>query len=65
MLGSAFGVHAVDLIAAGKAGRMVAWSYRQVIDVPIEDAVAHYQAVDIDGPLVKTARNLGICLGDA
>jgi phosphofructokinase-like protein len=65
MLASAFAVHAVDLIAAGKSGRMVAWSYRQVIDVPIEDAVAHYKAVDIDGPLVKTARGLGICLGDA
>jgi 6-phosphofructokinase len=65
MLASAFAVHAVDLIAAGKSGRMVAWSYRQVIDVPIEDAVAHYKAVDLDGPLVKTARGLGICLGDA
>ncbi|HUA52056.1 MAG TPA: ATP-dependent 6-phosphofructokinase [Candidatus Sulfotelmatobacter sp.] len=65
MLASAFAVHAVDLIAAGKSGRMVAWSYRQVIDVPIQDAVAHFQAVDVDGPLVKTARGLGICLGDA
>jgi 6-phosphofructokinase 1 len=65
MLASAFAVHAVDLIAAGKSGRMVAWSYRQVIDVPIEDAVAHYKAVDVDGPLVKTARGLGICMGDA
>jgi 6-phosphofructokinase 1 len=65
VLASAFAVHAVDLIAAGKSGRMVAWSYRQVIDVPIEDAVAHFQPVDIDGPLVKTARGLGICLGDA
>src|SRR5258706_338088 len=65
MLASAFAVHAVDLIAAGKSGRMVAWSYRQVIDVPIEDAVAHFQAVDIEGPLVKTARGLGICMGDA
>jgi 6-phosphofructokinase 1 len=65
MLASAFAVHAVDLIAAGKSGRMVAWSYRQVIDVPIEDAVAHFQAVDVDGPLVKTARGLGICMGDA
>jgi phosphofructokinase-like protein len=64
MLASAFAVHAVDLIAAGKSGRMVAWSYRQVIDVPIEDAVAHFQAVDVDGPLVKTARGLGICMGD-
>jgi 6-phosphofructokinase 1 len=65
MLASTFAVHAVDLIAAGRSGRMVAWSYRQVIDVPIEDAIAHYKAVDIDGPQVKTARGLGICLGDA
>jgi 6-phosphofructokinase 1 len=64
MLAAALAVHAVDLIAAGRSGRMVAWSYRQVIDVPIEDAVAHYKAVEIDGPLVKTARGLGICLGD-
>jgi phosphofructokinase-like protein len=64
MLGSAFAVHAVDLIAAGKSGRMVAWSNREVIDVPIADAVAQYKAVDLDGPLVKTARGLGICMGD-
>lgn len=64
LIASAFGVHAVDLIAQGKFDRMVAWSNRQVIDVPIEDAIAHYQAVELDGTLVKTARGLGICLGD-
>jgi len=43
---------------------MVAWSNREVIDVSIEEAIAHYQAVELDGALVKTARGLGICLGD-
>lgn len=64
LMASVFGVHAVDLIAQERFDRMVAWSARQVIDVPIADAVASYHAVDPDGPLVHTARGLGICLGD-
>ena len=64
MIAAAFGVHAVELVAAGKRDRMVAWSNRKVIDVPIEDAIASQQAVDLDGALVRTARSLGICLGD-
>ncbi|MEI8296360.1 MAG: ATP-dependent 6-phosphofructokinase, partial [Alphaproteobacteria bacterium] len=64
ILASALGIAAVDLIAAGKFDRMVAWANRNVIDVPIQDAIDHYQAVDHDGPLVHTARGLDICLGD-
>ncbi|MFQ5776288.1 MAG: ATP-dependent 6-phosphofructokinase [Kiloniellaceae bacterium] len=64
LMASVFGVHAVDLIARGAFDRMVAWSGRQVIDVPLAEAIARYQAVDPDGPLVRTARGLGICLGD-
>jgi len=64
LIAAAFGVHAVELVAAGKFDRMVAWSNRSVIDVPIKDAIASYQAVDLNGTLVRTARSLGICLGD-
>ncbi|MBI1214198.1 MAG: ATP-dependent 6-phosphofructokinase [Alphaproteobacteria bacterium] len=64
LLAAAFGVHAVDLVEQGKFDRMVGWSNRQVIDVPIEEAIASYQAVDVNGTLVHTARLLGICLGD-
>ena len=64
LLASAFGVHAVDLIAEGKFDRMVAWQNRRVIDVAIEDAIAHYQAVNVHGTMIATARGLGICLGD-
>ncbi|MDP7142317.1 MAG: ATP-dependent 6-phosphofructokinase [Alphaproteobacteria bacterium] len=64
LLASAFGVKAVDLVRDGKFGRMVAWSNREVIDVSIEDAIRAYQQVDIDGVMVKTARSLGISLGD-
>ena len=64
MIASAFGVHAVDLVRDGKSDRMVAWWNRQIIDVAIEDAIANYHSVELDGPLVRTARGLGICLGD-
>jgi len=64
VLAQAFGVHAVDLIREEKFDRMVAWSNRKIIDVPIAESIAHYQAVDREGDLVKTARSLGICLGD-
>jgi 6-phosphofructokinase len=64
VLAGALGVHAVDLIAEGKFGRMVAWQNRKVISVPLEEAIAQYEAVDVKGTLVQTARGLGICLGD-
>ncbi len=64
MIASAFGVHAVDLIAEGRFDRMVAWQNRRVIDVPLEDAIRQYASVDPEGTLVRTARALGISLGD-
>ena len=64
-LATSLGVAAVDVIAEGRSDRMVAWSNRRVIDVPLADAIAHYHAVDVNGPVVHTARALGICLGDS
>ena len=64
LIASALGVHAVDVLAEGRHDRLVAWRNRTVIDVPLEDAIRTYAAVDLDGPLVHTARSLGISLGD-
>jgi len=33
-------------------------------DVPITEAIHHYQAVEPQGALMRTARVLGICFGD-
>jgi 6-phosphofructokinase 1 len=60
---AAFGVAAVDLIAEENYDRMVTWQNRQVVSVPITEAIAQYSTVDPNGTLVKTARGLGICLG--
>jgi ATP-dependent phosphofructokinase / diphosphate-dependent phosphofructokinase len=64
LIASAFGVAAVDLIAQGKYDQMVTWQQRQVVSVPIEEAIAQYRSVELDGTLVRTARGLGIYLGD-
>ncbi len=64
IIASAFGVHAVDLVAQGRTDRMVAWQHREVVDVPLEEVVTRYRSVEVGGTLVRTARGLGICLGD-
>lgn len=64
LMASVFGVHAVDLVAAGKTDRLVAWRDRTVTDVPLEEAIEGYHCVDPEGALVRTAKALGIALGD-
>ena len=49
---------------AGKGDRMVSWWNRTVIDVPLEKVIGRSRTVDPDGALIRTARALGICLGD-
>ncbi len=61
---SAFGVHAVDLLAEGASRRMVAWQHRQVVDVSLAEVNKRVRPVSLDDTLVTTARGLGICLGD-
>jgi phosphofructokinase-like protein len=64
MIASAFGVHAVDLIAAGKLDRMVAWQHGHVTDVPIYEVAGITRSVDPFGTLAQTARGLGIYIGE-
>ena len=64
LFASAFGVHAVDLVAQGRFDRMVAWSNRACIDVPLQEALDAHPLVDPGGTLVSTARGLGIYMGE-
>lgn len=64
LMATVFGTHAVDLVAAGRFDRTVVWRNRQVGDVPIEEAIATYANVAVDGPLVRAARALGVSFGD-
>jgi 6-phosphofructokinase 1 len=65
LLATRYGVAAVDLIAEGKFGHMVALKGDDVVSVPIKDAILQYRNVNLDHNLVRTARGLGVCLGDA
>jgi ATP-dependent phosphofructokinase / diphosphate-dependent phosphofructokinase len=61
---SMFGATAVELVAAGDFGKMVAFTGAQVGAIRISDAIGKIKAVRPDGNLVRTARALGICFGD-
>ena len=61
---SMFGATAVELVAAGEFGKMVAFTGAQISAVKISDAIGKINVVHPDGNLVRTARALGICLGD-
>lgn len=64
LLGTRFGTAAVHLIARGGMGRMVALRSNEIVDVPIEDAIASLKSVQPDGELVRLARGLGISFGN-
>ena len=61
---SMFGATAVELVAAGEFGKMVAFTGPQIGATKISDAIGKIKAVPPDGNLVRTARALGICFGD-
>ncbi len=64
ILSTRFGVAAVELIARGEFGKMVALRNARVISVPISEAIGRMKAVEPDSDLVQTARAIGICFGD-
>lgn len=59
-----YGTKAVELIAEGKFGEMVAYTGTQMKGVKLTEATGTLRTVPIDGGFVQTARALGICLGD-
>ena len=63
ILGSRFGVKAVELIEQGRYGRMVSLQGRMICDVDIIDAVDSLNRVEPDSGLVRSAEALGITLG--
>ncbi|MDZ4183106.1 MAG: 6-phosphofructokinase, partial [Candidatus Cloacimonadaceae bacterium] len=64
ILASMFGVKAFELALEKKWGHMVAYRHPNIIGVPISEAIKVYNLVDVKSDLVKTARGLGISLGD-
>ena len=64
ILSTRFGAAAVDLIAQGQFGKMVAVRGDRIVSVDIAEAIGRMKAVDPAGELVATARSIGIGFGD-
>lgn len=64
VLATRFGVAAVDLIAEGGFGKMVALRASSIVAVDVAQAIGKLKAVRPDGELVRTARAIGIGFGD-
>lgn len=79
VLSSKYGARAMELAMAGKFGVLTVYKNGMIDDIPLEDVVgnnkkigaveggtkdSNVRLVTMDDELVKTARDLGICLGD-
>lgn len=64
ILGTRFGIHAVQLVNQGKFGMMVSYMGNHVTEVPIMDAVNKLRRVSPDCQMVQDARIAEISFGD-
>ncbi len=64
LIASAFGVHAVDLVAKGKFNKIVVWQNRGVTDINLDTIVGSAKTIKVNDPLIKVAQALGIYVGE-
>jgi len=64
LLATRFGVEAVHLIAKRNFGKMVALQGQDIVPVAIEEVGGRTRTVPIDSSVIRTARSVGMCLGD-
>ncbi len=63
-LATRYGSAAVHVAAREHYGQMVSLQGQEVLQVALQDAVAHPKRVNLNGDAIKTARSLDICLGE-
>jgi phosphofructokinase-like protein len=64
LLATRFGDAAVHLAVRKKHGYLVGLRGTEIVDISLEEALQDTKHVDLDGDAIRTARDLGICLGD-
>ncbi|MEM9082707.1 MAG: ATP-dependent 6-phosphofructokinase [Planctomycetota bacterium] len=64
LLGTAFGHHAVNLLAEGQQGRLVVMRDNKVTDADLIQSADKQRTVPLDDPLLQAARALDTCFGD-
>ena len=64
MLATQFGYHALQLLMAGQANRLVVLRDGKIGSVPITDIAGKIRTVQPDDPLMAAARAVGTTFGD-
>jgi phosphofructokinase-like protein len=64
VLATRFGSAAVELIRRGVFGKMVANNPPDIVPIPLADVVGRIKTVPLDSDLLRTARAVGVHLGD-
>ncbi|MCI5753779.1 MAG: 6-phosphofructokinase [Clostridiales bacterium] len=64
LLATRFGAEAARLIMEGRFGRMVAMQNGQITSVPLTEAASRTKFLSPDDPVIRDARQIGICFGD-
>jgi 6-phosphofructokinase 1 len=64
VLATRFGGKAFELVMAGEFGTMVAYHPPNIVAIPLDEVVGRTKLVPPDLDLVRTARAVGVCLGD-
>ena len=64
ILATQFGVRAFEMVLEKKFGQMVSYRHPDIVSVSIKEAISKYNVVRKDSSLVKTARGIGVCLGN-
>jgi 6-phosphofructokinase 1 len=64
LLATRFGGAAVEAVANGKWGHMVALQTPHIVPIPITEALRDHKRVDPNHDIVRTAKRIGISFGD-
>ncbi len=64
LLASRYGVAATNLVAKKRFGKMVALKGQEIKNVSIEQVAGKPRTIELDSPLIDSARSLGTSLGD-
>lgn len=64
ILATQFGVKAMELALEGDFGKMVAFKHPEIVAVSFLEAISKYNFINPESSLVKTARGIGMSLGD-
>jgi ATP-dependent phosphofructokinase / diphosphate-dependent phosphofructokinase len=64
VLATQFGAKAFEMVLNQEYGKMVAYRHPNIVSVPFDEAISHYNFVNPDSHLIRAAKGVGICMGD-